>query len=290
MKISFAVLVFTVFANCVNARNMRKEIQKVINDKNAIVGIAVYDYSKDKMLQINGSKHFPMQSVFKFPVVLKVLDEVDRGNIRLSDSVFVRREELYDNTWSPIRDKYPDGNVSIALRDIIYYTIAQSDNNGCDILLRLAGGASSVEAYLLSQGISDMRVEKTEAEQHENPDMQYENWTTPLCAIKLLKMFDDKQLLTHNSHDFLWNTMSKTSTGSIQNELPDKVIVAHKTGSAFQSGHYVTNDIGIMRLSDKDVIYAIFIMDSQESKETNYKIISDIGKIIYDYQYGKNRN
>ena len=40
-----------------------------------------------------------MQSVFKFPIALKVLSDVDKDKITLGDSVFISSAELKKKTW-----------------------------------------------------------------------------------------------------------------------------------------------------------------------------------------------
>ena len=277
------MLTFISFLTFAQVNDIEKEVDHLIKGKKAVIGIVLYDYKNQKIFKINDSKHFPMQSVFKFPIVLKVLNEVDKGNMNLTDSILIKNKDLLSDTWSPIRDKYPNGNVRMALSDIIRFTISQSDNNGCDILLHLVGGTSVVNSYLDSLGLMKMKIEKTEAEQHKTPDAQYRNWTTPICAIQLLQLFYDRKILKQTTYNFLWQIMTETSTGSIKAEIPEKVTVAHKTGSAFFPGHSVTNDIGIMLLpNNHTILYAIFIKDSDENKEVNYKVISDIGRIIYE--------
>ena len=268
--------------------SIEKGINSIINGKKATIGIALYDPDNGKMLTVKGNRHFPMQSVYKFPIVLKVLSEVDKGERSLSDSIFISSKDLLPDTWSPIRDKYPNGNIRMPLADIIRYTISQSDNNGCDILLKLVGGTSVVNSYIHSLGIINMNIEKTEAEQHEAYPIQFRNWTTPTVAVQLLKLFYNKKILQQNTHDFLWTTMTETSTGSIKNKIPQSIIVAHKTGSAPYPGHSVTNDIGMISFPNKHtILYAIFIMDSKEKSETDYEIIANIGKILYAYNHNK---
>jgi beta-lactamase class A len=75
--------------------------------------------------------------------------------------------------------------------------------------------------------------------------------------------------------------MTETSTGSVKSQIPQDVIVAHKTGSAFSPGSNVVNDIGVMQMPDnRTILYAIFIMNSKESKEANYQVIADIAKVV----------
>jgi beta-lactamase class A len=284
MKKIISYLIFILVSSFTFAQTdgIRKEISKIIKGKRAIIGVALYDVQTGKTLNINGDKHFPMQSVFKFPIALKVLAEVDKGKMGLNDSIFITAKDLLPRTWSPIRDNYPEGNIKMPLSEIVRYMISQSDNNGCDILLHLLGGTSEVNNYLSSLGITEMKIKKTEAEQHLTPSAQFDNWTTPTCAIQLLKLFQEKKILSTDSRNFLWKTMTETSTGSVKSQIPQDVIVAHKTGSAFFPGSNVVNDIGVMQMPDnRTILYAIFIMNSKESKEANYQVIADIAKVVY---------
>lgn len=286
MKKIISYLIFILVSSFTFAQTdgIRKEISKIIKGKRATIGVALYDVQTGKTLNINGDKHFPMQSVFKFPIALKVLAEVDKGKMNLKDSIFITAKDLLPRTWSPIRDNYPEGNIKMPLSEIVRYTISQSDNNGCDILLHLLGGTSEVNNYLSSLGITEMKIKKTEAEQHLTPSAQFDNWTTPTCAIQLLKLFQEKKILSTDSRNFLWKTMTETSTGSVKSQIPQDVIVAHKTGSAFFPGSNVVNDIGVMQMPDnRTILYAIFIMNSKESKEANYQVIADIAKVICQY-------
>lgn len=286
MKKIISYLIFILVSSFTFAQTdgIRKEISKIIKGKRATIGVALYDVQTGKTLNINGDKHFPMQSVFKFPIALKVLAEVDKGKMNLKDSIFITAKDLLPRTWSPIRDNYPEGNIKMPLSEIVRYTISQSDNNGCDILLHLLGGTSEVNNYLSSLGITEMKIKKTEAEQHLTPSAQFDNWTTPTCAIQLLKLFQEKKILSTDSRNFLWKTMTETSTGSVKSQIPQDVIVAHKTGSAFFPGSNVVNDIGVMQMPDnRTILYAIFIMNSKESKEANYQVIADIAKVVCQY-------
>lgn len=266
-------------------KNVQKEIGKILIDKNVTVGVALYDFSTGDTLYVNGDMRFPMMSVFKFHIALKVLSEIDKGKWDLNMEILVEKTDLHENTWSPLRERYPEGNILLPLSEILQYTISQSDNNGCDILLEMVGGADSVNIYMHSKGIKDVNIELSEQDMKRSWEAKFINWTTPKATIELLKLFNNEDLLLPETHNFMWETMANTSTGSIKNRLPENTVVAHKTGASGFNEKGVsiaTNDIGIMVLpSGKRVAVAIYITNSTESSEVNYKIIADIAKVIY---------
>jgi beta-lactamase class A len=68
-------------------------------------------------------------------------------------------------------------------------------------------------------------------------------------------------------------------------------VVAHKTGTSDTNQQGITaavNDIGIVTLPDgKHFAISVFVVNSAENMEVNEKIISDIGKYVWDYYTGR---
>ena len=268
---------------------LKKEINQIIKGKNATVGVSVLDFENNKSISINGNKHLPMLSVFKFHIALTVLDQVDQGKLSLDQNILIKKSELLLNTWSPIREKYPDGNIEMPLSELIKYTVAQSDNNGCDILLRLIDGTETVQNFINSKGIKNFQIKADEEKMHQGYEFMYWNWTTTNASNTLLKKFYDGKTVAKNSTDFLMKTMLETNTGAnkIVAQLPKGTWIAHKTGSSGKDEKGLTvaeNDIGIITLSNgKHYALSVFVSDSTESEATNTKMVADISKIVFDY-------
>ena len=271
-------------------QNLKRDITKIIQGKNALVAVSVMNSKGKTEVNINGNKKVPMLSVFKFHIALAVLDLVDRGILDLEQNIFVKKSELLENTWSPIRDKYPNGNVNIPLREIIEHTVSQSDNNGCDILLRLIGGVDTVQKFIESKGIKDFAIKYNEEEMNKNGKSIYSNYTTANASSRLLQKFYNGEIVSESSRDFLFRIMYETATGAdrLISLLPPDVIVAHKTGtSGIVSGiQAATNDVGIIILPDDEYYtISVFVINSKENTSTNEKIIADISKTVWDYYF-----
>ena len=271
------------------SQNLKKEILQITKDKNATVAVSVLDFGNDKTVHINGNKKLPMLSVFKFHIGLAVLNEVDQGKLNLDQKILIKKSDLLENTWSPIRERFPEGDIEMPLGLLIKYTVAESDNNGCDILLRLIGGTETVQKFINSKGVRNFTIKVNEEQMHQGFEFMYLNTTTANSANQLLKDFRDKKIVSKTSTDFLMTTMLETSTGKnkIVAQLPESVPVAHKTGSSGKNEKGLTaaeNDIGIVTLpGGKSYALSIFVSDSMESAETNTKMIADISKIVFDY-------
>ena len=275
------------------SQNLKNDIKQITKNKNATVAVSVLDFENNTSFHINGNKKLPMLSVFKFHIALAVLDDVDKGKLMLDQNIFIKKSDLLENTWSPIRTKYPDGNIEMPLSELIRYTVAESDNNGCDILIRLLGGTEKVQQIIERKGVKNFIIKADEEQMHKGYEFMYWNVTTTNSANKLLKDFFNRKIISKSSTDFLMNTMLGTSTGrnKIVAQLPQEIPVAHKTGSSGKDEKGLTvaeNDIGIITLPNgKHYAISIFVADSMESEITNTKMIADISKIVFNY-FSKN--
>lgn len=276
-----------------NFSALKKDVKKIIKDKNATVAVSVLDFETGKSFNINGNKKLPMLSVFKFHIALAILNEVDQGKFSLNQKILIKKSDLLENTWSPIREKYPEGNIEMPLSDLLKYTVALSDNNGCDMLLRLIGGPESVQKFVDAQGIKDFQIKVNEEKMHEGYEFMYLNFTSTNSANQLLKKFHDKKTISKSSTDFLMNTLLETTTGGTKlvAQLPTGTPVAHKTGSSGKNEKGLTiaeNDIGIVTLPNgKKYAISVFISDSMDIEKTNTKVVADISKLVFDFYNAK---
>ena len=260
----------------------------MLASKKATVGVSVLGLDFTDTLTINNQLHYPMQSVFKFHIALAMLNEVDKGKFSLDQKILIKKSDLIPGLYSPITEKYPNANVEIPLSEILTYTVAQSDNVGCDIMLKLLGGPAVVDDYIHKTGVKDVAIVSNEENQQKDWSVQFGNWSTPAAATALLQFFYSKKLLSPKSQDFLWNTMLATSTGKdrLKGRLPAGTAVAHKTGTS-NTNKGVTaavNDIGIIKLPNgKHYAISVFVSNSKENDADNAKIIADISKLVWDY-------
>ena len=300
-SIQLLCLIMSILAACQfsnNTTSLETKIEQIISNKKAIVGVSIIGNSGKDTLSINGDRHFPMQSVFKFHIALAVLSEIDKGNFSLDQKIILRKEQLLpEDFWSPLRDENPDGG-SFTLAKLMQYAVSQSDNSACDVLINLLGTPKNIEAYFKKKHIQDIEISFNEQEMQAKWDNMFQNWTSPKAASQTLKMFFDNKdgLLSKNSYEFIWKTMKETSTGQnrLRGLLPQKTVVAHKTGWSGTNKETgiidAVNDIGIIFLPNgKYFIISVFVTNSKESIENNEKIIADIAKVAYDHYSSENK-
>lgn len=270
-------------------KTLKTEIRHIIKDKKATIGVALILDGEDT-LAINNAEKYPMMSVYKFHQALAVCDYLQKRHIPLSTSLYLDKKYFKPDTYSPLRDKYPQGNLELPISELLAYTMQLSDNVACDILFDYIGGVNVVDEYIHSLGINDVSITTTEDEMHQDMDDCYKNWTTPMEAANLLELFMTQDSMKNEYTNFLKHIMIECETGKdrLPAPLPEsEVKIGHKTGTSDKNdrGEYIgINDIGFVILPDGSrYVVAVFVKDSKENMETNAKIISDISAAVYRY-------
>ncbi len=285
----FLALFTAIITSCSQEEQLRLTIQQIIDKTNGTVGVAIKNLNTNDTLTINNNLPFPMQSVYKFPLAMAVLSKIDSGKFSIDQKIHLAKSDLLPNTWSPLRNKYPEGNVIIPLSEIINYTVSQSDNNGCDILFRLLGGTNAVNNFIHSIGVNEISIMGTEEEMHKDWNVQFTNWCKPSAMVQILEIFHQKKVLSKSSSNFLWKQMVETTTGPnrIKGLLPKETIVAHKTGSSGKNNEGLTaaiNDVGIIKLPNgQSIAIAVFVSNTSTNDSISERVIADIAKVTYTY-------
>ena len=268
---------------------LETQLKEAIKGKKAEIGIAVIIDGKDTVT-VNNDIHYPLMSVFKFHQALALADYMGKQKQSLETRLPIKKSDLKPDTYSPLRDKYPQGGTEMSIADLLRYTLQQSDNNACDILFNYQGGPDAVNKYIHSLGIRECAIVGTETTMHEDLNLCYENWTTPLAAAKLVEIFRKKPLFPKVYKNFIFQTMVECQTGQdrlVAPLLDKKVTVGHKTGTGDLNakGQQIgCNDIGFVLLpGGRTYSIAVFVKDSEENNQANSKIIADISRIVYEY-------
>jgi len=288
LAISCIFLIGTSFS-----QNLETTIQSILKDKKAQVGVSILHLESGESFNHDGHRFFAMQSTFKFPIGLAVLDKMQKDNIGLDHKMVLTKADLLENTWSPIRDKYPNGKEDITIAELIGVMVSLSDNNACDYLLKWLGGPEVVQQYVKNLGLEDIEIVVNEEVMQSDWNIQFLNYAAPNSFNQLLQKSFTQSNLKPEFHDFIWRIMRETSTGAnrIKGLLPKETTVYHKTGTSGTTNYGLIgamNDAGIIALpNNKHLAITVFINNSMENEKTNDLITAQISKAAYDYFLNK---
>ena len=284
MRLSLLIALFVCPA--VAQPPLQQQIRNIAADAHAKVSTACSLSGTPLNCDLDAEAHPPMQSVFKLPLALTILHQVEQGKFSLDQSIRFQPEDLIlPMPYSPLQDKYPQAGVDVPLRTLLQMTVALSDNTAADILLRIAGGPKTVEDYIAALGVTGFHLQDGERALHRDHSLQYRNWFEPQGAVQLLRTVSDHSPLTMEHTGLLLAWMGSSRASRLGLDLPEGTTVAHKGGTSDTDNGITaaTNDIGLIALPDgRQLAIAVFVTDSTADEATRLKVIARIGRAVYD--------
>jgi beta-lactamase class A len=265
-------------------KRLRQRIEKIARAAQGRVGVSAMVLETGQSMVLNGKQRFPMQSVYKLPIGMAVLAQVDRGKVQLDRKIRIEASDVVP--VSTVLDQKAQGK-EFNLAELLKYMISDSDNTACDALLRLIGGPQVVTPYLQSLSVSDIVVANTEKELAQDKAVQYRNYATPDATVVLLRALHEGRGLSESSQALLLRLMTETSTGlkRIKGMLPNGTVVAHKTGtsSTVDGVSAATNDVGLVTLPNgHHLAIAVFVSDAKADMATREAAIARISRAAWD--------
>lgn len=264
------------------------EIPKIEQQTKGKLGVALIDLKDRKTWSHRGKEPFPLQSVFKLPLGVAVLQAVEAGKLKLDQTITVTRKDL-SLYHSPIAKAFKGESNGYPLRELLIRATGDSDNTAADLLLRLIGGPQALNAMLKEGGVAGISVDRYERVfQPEILGLPGYGWdqeidtaqfygkiqaipaaqrrktlestlddsrdsATPEASIAFLDGFAAGNWLRQPEHTRLIEkiiTETKSGPDRIRAGLPKGARFAHKTGLGPSADglNHATNDIGIVTL------------------------------------------
>lgn len=269
--------------------NLRDSLEKIAAEYPAEIGIALLTGDGDTLV-VNNETKYPLMSVFKLHQALALCDLFEQRATSLDTVVEIPASRLNPDTWSPMLKDHPEKTIELPVRELLRYTLMQSDNNASNYMfetLRSVAETDSFVATLIPR--ESFRLVVTEADMWSDHDRCYENCSSPLGAALLInRLYTDSTLCPVN-RDFICTTLRECRTGTdrIVAPLADKkeVVVGHKTGSGFRNDDGVLsahNDVAYVTLPDgRHYALAVLVKDFHGSEAEAAKIIADVSATVY---------
>lgn len=263
-------------------------LQEYIQEKDARIGVAVIINGKDTV-SINGKRDFPMMSVMKFPLALTVAHLVNANGMSMNDTVTFSENALKEDTYSPMLKKYGKRRNSMTVKELLGWSLVESDNNAADILLNRVGGISGATSIMRQMDISDdIVIGASEEDMHRDPYLSYLNRTTPLAMAQLFDRFYIEMRNASQSYSEISVMLEQCCTGLDRLAvplLPTNATIGHKTGTGFPTPDgriSAVNDCGNVKLPDGTrYSIAVFVADSGYDMAATSAIIAEISNIVW---------
>jgi beta-lactamase class A len=260
---------------------------KAISDRaEGTVGLTVVHIESGKSTSINSNARLPLYSVYKLPLAIAVLKDVEENRLRLDQKIHVTPAEVVPGTVANA-DLWQKP-VDVTVERLVDYSIARSDNTSSDKLVQLVGGPAKITERMKSLGFQNLDIHSSSGEyvkRRQNP-----NTGASEDLAKLLAQLHQGKILQPAQQNLLIGFMQRATTGlhRLRGDLPKGAIVADKTGSGERDVATgvakTTNDVGIITLPSGrgHLAIAVLVSGSKLPDAAQEKLIAEIARAAFD--------
>lgn len=216
-----------------NNKKLEKQITELITGFNGDIGIYVKDLRKGKTVSINADTIFPTASMVKIPILIGVMDKINKGELSYHQDLQYRDSLLYVGV--DILGSYKD-TEKIDLSKVIMLMLAMSDNTASLWLQSLAGTGTRINELIDSIGIKNTRVNSRTPGREANRTEYGWGQTTPKEMASLMEKIVNGELINKERSAQMLRMLGRNYWDEYGiSQIPSDVFVASKGGAVNRS-------------------------------------------------------
>jgi beta-lactamase class A len=231
-KFLFCATVFFLVNVCFAQKpdkKLQKEIENLAKGFNGDFGIYVKDLKSNKTVSINSDTIFPTASMVKIPILIGVMDKINKGDLEYHQVLQYRDSLLY--AGFDILGSFKDSE-KIELGKVMMLMLTISDNTASLWMQSLAGGGTRINTILDSLGFEFTRVNSRTPGRETNRAQYGWGQTTPKEMAMLMERIVKGEIVNKESSAMMLRRLGRNFWDEEAiSQIPSDVFVASKNGA-----------------------------------------------------------
>ncbi|MCB9069783.1 MAG: serine hydrolase [Calditrichae bacterium] len=277
-----AVLIAGVIPNQGSKNSdLKSKLEVLAKNFHGDVGIYVRHLKTGETIEINADTLFPTASMIKVPILLKIFDKLDKGELNYKSELAYYADSIkypYDGQvlWS-----FRDGQ-KLALDAIVSLMITYSDNHASLWLQKLATG-EAINEWLDAHGYSKTRVNsRTEG---RRPNWEVYGWgqTTPREMASLLVQIREGKAVSKAASEEMYRALTRIYwNGEALSQIPPYVQAASKQGAVDAS----RSEVVLVNAPHGDYVFCVITKNQQDQSwdydNEGYALIRSVSRMLWE--------
>ncbi|MEI7964437.1 MAG: serine hydrolase [Chitinophagaceae bacterium] len=265
-------------------RILTEKTNSLLKGFNGVVGVYIKDLKKNKIVSINADTLFPTASMVKVPILLGIMDKIEKGQLQYHQEFIYKDSLLYSG--SDILGAFKN-NESIELAKLIMLMLTTSDNTASLWLQSIAGTGTRINELLDSNGFQFTRVNSRTTGRQANREAFGWGQTTPFEMAQLLEKIYEGKLISNNASKKMLRLLGRNYWDEQAiSQIPPDIFVASKNGAVDAS----RSELLLVMAPEHPYIFCICTKQNKdiswEDRNEAWMLAKNLSKLLWDY-FGK---
>lgn len=263
-------------------KKLQQHIQQAIAGFNGDIGIYIKNLRTGKTVSINADTIFPTASIVKLPILLGIMERIDKGELNY-DSVFTYKDSLL-YAGSDILGSFKTGE-KILLKKLIMLMLTTSDNTASLWLQSIAGTGTRINEILNNIGLVNTRVNSRTLGREDNRTQYGWGQTTPTEMGFLLEKIYRNEVFSAAACERMMRCLGRNywDENEAISQIPPTIEVFSKNGCVNAS----RSEVLLVNAPKNPYLFCIFTKNNKDvswTKENEAWVVArKISKMLWEY-------
>jgi beta-lactamase class A len=243
-------------------KKLHRKIETAIQGFNGQVGVYVHDLKKNTTVSINADTVFTAASMVKVPILVGVMDKIERGELSYDQQLVYKDSLLYageDILGSFKKDE------KISLSKVLMLMLTTSDNTASLWLQSLAGTGARINQLLDSMGFKSTRVNSRTPGREANRTKYGWGQTTPAEIALLMEKIVKREVINKKVSERMLRLLGRNFwDDNAISQIPPDVFIASKNGAV----NAVRNEVIYVNSPGSRYIFCICTQNNKDQSWT----------------------
>lgn len=283
MRIAALILLFAALDATAQKTDtkLQKKVEELVKGFNGTMGVYIKNLNNGKVVAINADTIFPTASVVKVPIMIGIMDKINKGELTYTQSLKYRDSLLYAGV--DILGSFRD-TQQIDLGKVMMLMMTMSDNTASLWLQSLAGTGTRINNILDSLGLKDTRVNSRTPGREGNRTQYGWGQMTAREMANLVERIYKGEIVSKAASDQMLRLMNRNYFDKASlSQIPPYATVFAKYGAVNQT----RNEVVLVK--GKNATY-VFCFASKNNKDQSWNntneawlLIRKLSKLLWDY-------
>jgi beta-lactamase class A len=210
-------------------KKLQTRITELLKGFHGDVGIYVHDLKKGKVVAINADSVFPTASMIKIPILIGVMNKIDKGELQYHQELIYKDSLLYEGV--DILGSFKN-NEKIEMSKVMMLMLTMSDNTASLWLQSLAGTGTRINELMDSLGMKTTRVNSRTPGREANRTQYGWGQTSPFEMATLMEKIVKGEVANKNVSAWILRLLGRNYWDEVAiSQIPSDVFVASKSGA-----------------------------------------------------------
>jgi beta-lactamase class A len=259
---------------------LTRQVAEAIRGFRGEVGVYIRNLRTNRTVEINADTLFPTASMVKVPILCGVLDKMEKGELHY-DQILTYRDSLHydDGVVGSLRD-----SAQIPLSYVLMLMETLSDNTGSLWMQALAGGGTSINQWMESQGFQKTRVNSRTAGRQEAQKTYGWGQTTPREMAELVVLIRTGTAVSPAASERMYRLLGRQFWDAYAlSQIPPTIRVIAKNGAVNQA----KSEVVLVHAPHGEYVFCITTKNQADERwqpdNEGYVLLRKISRLIWSH-------